>query len=451
MSDEFASLGIQIPEIWLPRKEVDLSKWAVVACDQYTAEPEYWQKAADLVGDSPSSLNLIFPEVYLGKGNEEERIRSIHKKMREYLDSGVLVSQGPGFIFLDRSTAHIRSRKGLMVAIDLEFYDYHKGSQTMVRATEGTVLDRLPPRVKIRSGAPLELPHILVLIDDPERTVIEPIAEKTALLNKVYDVELMQGGGHVKGYRIFDGKIMAGIRSALKKLSEPAVFQKKYGVKDRPVLLYAVGDGNHSLATAKSIWESVRPGLKPEESAAHPARYALVELSNVHDEGITFEPIHRLVFHADYDRMVSAMDKFYKAQGSSLALENAADEKSMNRRLAELRQKDAASHHIGTVHGGSFVVMSVKDVKANLEVGTLQAFLDPFILENPSAEIDYIHGAEVVTRLGSKPGNIGFYLPPMDKGDLFKTVILDGVLPRKTFSMGEAEDKRFYMECRKIM
>lgn len=457
MNEEFASFGIQVPEIWLPQKGVDMTKWSVVACDQFTAQPEYWQKAAELVGDAPSTLNLIFPEVYLGKGDEEERIASIRSKMNEYLESGVLSSQGPCFIYLDRSTRHIKSRKGLMLALDLECYDYNKGSQTMIRATEGTVVERLPPRVKIRSGAALESPHILVLIDDPERTVIEPIAEKTAQLTKVYDVELMQGGGHVKGYKIVDRKIMDQILNALRRLADPQTFQRKYGIGDKALLLFAVGDGNHSLATAKSIWENVKKSLGPEEFETHPARFALVELSNVHDEGITFEPIHRLVFHADYDRMVQAMDRFYSAQGSEVYFEPAADEAAMNRRLAELRQAApcccccGVSHHIGVVHGGKFAVMSVSGVKANLEVGTLQAFLDSFLKDNAGVEIDYIHGADVVSNLGNKSGNIGFYLPPMDKGDLFKTVIVDGVLPRKTFSMGEADDKRFYMECRKIM
>jgi len=451
MAENLAALGLKLPEIWLPNKDVDLSKWSVVACDQYTAQPEYWHKAAELVGECPSTLQLIFPEVYLGKGNETERIQGIQSKMQEYLDTAVLVSQGQCLIYLDRSTAHIASRKGLMVALDLECYDYNKGSQTLVRATEGTVIDRLPPRVKIRSGAPLELPHILVLIDDPDCMVIEPVADKKARLTKVYDVELMQGGGHVEGYKVDDEDILEGIAKGLLKLADKTSFEEKYGVKGQSVLLYAVGDGNHSLATAKSIWESVKPGLSPEEFNTHPARYALVELSNVHDAGITFEPIHRLLFHAEFDKMKREMQDYFQAQGSSLSLIEVSDEKTMNQRLAELRQKKKADHHIGIIQGGKFFIMTVSAVKANLEVGTLQAFLDPFIKKHAGIEIDYIHGADVLTRLGSKSGNIGFYLPPMDKGDLFKTVIVDGVLPRKTFSMGEAEDKRFYMECRKIL
>jgi hypothetical protein len=451
MSRDFASLGIEVPEIWLPKQGVDLSKWAVVACDQYTAQPEYWQKAAELAGDDPSTLNLIFPEVYLGKGNEQARITGIHQKMKAYLESGVLESAGHCFIYLDRSTRHIKSRKGLIVALDLEKYDYNKGSQTLIRATEGTVLDRIPPRVKIRSGAPLELPHILVLIDDPDCRVIEPLARQVDRFECIYDVELMQGGGHVKGYKISDPAVLDGIAAGLEKLADPGTFNQKYGLKDQAVLLYAMGDGNHSLATAKAIWESVKTELTPDEFKSHPARFALVELSNVHDDGITFEPIHRIVFHADYDRMVAEMQTYYSAQGSSLSIENVADEETMHARLAALREGVRQDHFIGVAHGGKFMIMAVKNLKSNLEVGTLQAFLDVFVRANPGAEVDYIHGADVVTDLGSKPGNIGFYLPPMDKGDLFKTVILDGVLPRKTFSMGEAEDKRFYMECRKIM
>jgi hypothetical protein len=302
-----------VPFILFPKKGTDLSKWAVVACDQYSSEPEYWQEVERIVGESASTLHLILPEVYLGGDEEDAKIDSINETMKKYVKEGILVQQKPGFIFVDRSLSGAESRKGLIVTLDLEKYDYNKGSQTLIRATEGTDVNRLPPRVKIRKNASLELPHIMVLIDDPQKTVIEPIANNLDRLEPLYDCQLMMGGGHLRGYKVEEKELIDSVVNALAKLSEPEAFMAKYGVgQDKGVLLFAVGDGNHSLASAKAHWENVKKTLPEEAQAGHPARYALVEIVNVHDDGLKFEPIHRVVFNVELEAFVEKMTDFYK-------------------------------------------------------------------------------------------------------------------------------------------
>jgi hypothetical protein len=437
----YEDIGIQIPQIYLPRPEIDLTKWAVIACDQFTSQPEYWQKVAEIVGDAPSTLNLILPEVYLEQPGEAERIASIQATMRKYLDDGTLEPR-EGLIYVERIVDG-KTRRGLMLCLDLEHYDYTKGSTSLIRATEGTIIERLPPRMKIRTGASLELPHILVLIDDPKRTVIEPIAESKARLQKLYDFELMLGSGHLTGYAVgeeFEHQVVA----ALRQLADPKAFAAKYGLSDdKPVLLFAMGDGNHSLATAKAVWER----MKPEVGLNHPARYALVEIENVHDEGLTFQPIHRVLF--GLKKNIYATLQQYFGQNFNLTPLNSAEE------MIERVDRARGPHHtIGVVSDGGWVhygIIEIANPTSNLPVGTLQTFLDVFLKEGGADRIDYVHGEDVVLKLGAKAGNVGFYVPGMDKSDLFKTVILDGVLPRKTFSMGEAHEKRFYMEARKIV
>ncbi len=335
-----------------------------------------------------------------------------------------------------------KKRKGIVLALDLDRYDFNKGSTSLIRATEGTIIERLPPRMKIRQGAALELPHILVLIDDPERTVIEPLQQAQNDSNKLYDFDLMLGSGHLSGYAISEEQ-QKHIVEGLRKLAQPEVFAKKYGVKENtPVLLFAMGDGNHSLATAKAIWEKMKPQVGPN----HPARYALVEIENVHDEGLEFEPIHRVLFGVKKD-LLGSLRKFF---GNNFSLRPVASAEEMTR---QVDQAHGPSQAIGFISGDGqahFQVIEIARPSSNLPVGTLQAFLDPFIKEGGAEKIDYVHGREVVCQLGAQAGNAGFYVPGMDKSDLFKTVILDGALPRKTFSMGEAKEKRFYMEARKI-
>lgn len=479
MDDRFEKLGVKIPEILLPAEGTNLSKWAVIACDQYTSQPDYWENVRREVGSEPSTLNLIFPEIYLKDDDRDSRIENINKTMRQYLEDGVLEPQKPGFILVDRNTPCAPSRKGLIVAVDLECYDYTAGSRTLIRATEGTVLDRIPPRVRIREHADIELPHIMVLVDDPGKTLIERLYERKDRYRKLYDFELMLGGGHIKAWKIDDDESMSIVAGALEKLADSEVFRHKYGLngaEKNDVLLFAAGDGNHSLATAKAHWENVKAGLvSARDSAAipeHPARYALVELVNVHDDGLAFEPIHRVLFGVNRDRILEQLKSACKCP-SKVEFKLFSSHEEMQAELAALNTAGAKTegnatafmtvkpHVIPFILEGDYGLLIAHDPSSGLEVGTLQAILDE-LLRNAAneeysgkdsgvgLEIDYIHGEQIVTELGSKAGCMGFYLPVMSKHDLFRTVILDGVLPRKTFSMGEAEEKRYYLECRRI-
>jgi hypothetical protein len=434
----YKDIGIQIPRIYLPRKGINLTKWAVVACDQFTSEPEYWQKVETLVGDEPSTVNLILPEVYLEKPGEEARIKFIQDKMRYYLQNNYLEPR-EGLIYVERRVDG-KTRCGLMLCLDLERYDFTNGSTSLIRATEGTIIERLPPRMKIRKDAALELPHILVLVDDPEQTVIEPVTKARGGLEKIYDFDLMLGSGHLTGYAV-SPLLEEEIVASLRRLANPEVFAAKYGLsQNQPVLLFAMGDGNHSLATAKAVWER----MKPDVGLDHPARYALIELENVHEEGLEFEPIHRVLFGLKKNVIVSLKAYF----GADFSYTPVTGTGEMVKAVDEAKDPLQA---IGLVGGGQeFGVLGIAHPSSNLPVGTLQAFLDPFIKEGGADKIDYVHGEEIVCKLGTQPGNVGFYVSGMHKSDLFKTVILDGALPRKTFSLGEAREKRFYMEARKI-
>ncbi len=433
-------IGVLVPQVFLPRAGTDLQKWAVIACDQFTSEPEYWREVESFVGDAPSTLQLTFPEVYLEATGKQERINRIQSAMRRYLDEKLLEPQD-GIVYVERRVDG-KVRKGLLLGLDLERYDYNKGSASLIRATEGTIVERLPPRMQIREGAALELPHILVLIDDPGGTVIEAVGRQRSGLRKLYDFDLMRDSGHLTGY-LLDEKRERSVESALRGLAEPGAFRAKYGIgAERPVLLFAMGDGNHSLATAKAVWEKI----KPQVGMDHPARHALVEIENVHDEGLHFAPIHRVLFGLKRDLLGELRANF----AARLSYTEVPTAQEMTRRIDTARGEP---HAIGLVLGGKdprFGLIEVSRPASNLPVGTLQAFLDPFLKEGGAEKIDYVHGEEVVVRLGSQPGNAAFYLPPMEKSSLFKTVILDGVLPRKTFSMGEAREKRFYLEARRI-
>jgi hypothetical protein len=431
-------IGIQIPQVYLPKKGTDLTKWAVIACDQFTSQPEYWNEVEKIVGDAPSTLNLTFPEVFLEKPGGEERIQNIQATMRKYMEEGILQLHD-GFVYVERTVGG-KTRKGIVLCLDLEAYDYTKGSSSLIRATEGTIVDRLPPRMKIREGALLELPHILVLIDDPNCTVIEPLRDAKSKLEKLYNFDLMLESGHLAGYAIseaFENKVV----DALRGLASPETFAAKYGIgKEQPVLLFAMGDGNHSLATAKAIWEKI----KPQVGMDHPARYALVEIENVHDEGLEFEPIHRVLFGLKKD-LFAELEKTF---GANLTYKPVASAEEM---VKVVDSAQGEKQVIGLVGGGKgFGVIKIANPSSNLPVGTIQSFLDAFLKDGGAEKIDYVHGEDVTVKLGSQPNNAGFYLPGMSKSDLFKTVILDGALPRKTFSMGEAHEKRFYMEARKI-
>lgn len=433
-----SSIGIQIPRFFLPRKGIDLTKWAVIACDQFTSQPEYWQKVENIVGDAPSTLNLIFPEVYLHESSADERIRCINLAMQEYLSDQIL-SPFEGMVYVER-TVNGKTRKGLVLCLDLEQYSFDRGAKSLIRATEGTIVERLPPRIRIRENAPIEVPHILVLIDDEQLSVIEPLANQKSCLKKLYDFDLMLDSGHLQGYLVDDDDLLDKVVEGFHHLADVDLFTRKYGVStDEPVLLFAMGDGNHSLATAKAIWEET----KNQVGMDHPARYALVEIENVHDSGLHFAPIHRVLFDLKVD-ILDALNKYF---GEKIAYIQLSDAEEM---FESVENGSSGTHRIGLISAKGFGVIDITEPSFNLPVGTLQAFLDQFMKEGGADRIDYVHGEEIVVTLGTQSGNIGFYVPGMDKSDLFKTVILDGVLPRKTFSMGEAHEKRFYMECRAI-
>ncbi|HEX5698399.1 MAG TPA: DUF1015 domain-containing protein [Rhodoferax sp.] len=434
----YADIGIQSPLVYLPTPGVDLQKWAVIACDQFTAEPHYWREVQQTVGDAPSTLNLMFPEVYLDQPGAPERIAAIGRTMNDYLQASVVVPHD-GMVYVERSAAG-KTRHGVVMCLDLECYDYQAGSASLIRATEGTIVDRLPPRIKIRECAALELPHILVLIDDPEHTVIAPLTAAKADLKPLYDFELMQGGGHLAGFAI-TGEAEQRMVQALRALAKPDHFAARYGVgPERPVLLFAMGDGNHSLATAKAIWEKNKPLLGPD----HPSRFALVEVENVHDQALAFEAIHRLLFGLKKNLLLELKQAFdanfnYTPMASAEAMRERVD------------SAGGTPHTIGWIGGGqTFGVLEIDRPGFNLPVGTLQDFLDKFLQDGGADALDYVHGADVLERLALQTGNAGFYLAGMHKSELFKTVILEGALPRKTFSLGQAREKRYYMEARKI-
>ena len=411
----------------------------MVACDQFTSQPEYWQQVAEWVDGAPSTYHLILPEAMLGTSEEKSRLTSIQTAMRSYLDQGLLLPY-EGLMLVERSVAG-RTRHGMMLALDLEQYDYAKGSQTPIRATEGTILDRLPPRIKIRQGAPLEVPHILVLIDDPTCSVIEPLVNRKAGFERIYDTDLMLGSGHLTGYFVDDLTLEYQTMHAIEKLAAPQVFQSKYGVDpEKKPLLFAMGDGNHSFATAKAIWEQIKTAVVN----SHPARYALVEIENVHDAGLDFEPIHRVVFGVK-EELPLAMARHWSHGSQYIPCPD------LHAMVRDVDRQMSTGQSFGVISAAGCGVVSIVHPSSNLPVGTLQTFLDEWGKSGGYEKIDYVHGLEVVSSLGGQPGNLGFYLPAMPKSDLFKTVILDGALPRKTFSMGQAIEKRFYMECRVIL
>lgn len=417
MSTAFKPADILLPE------DTDMNKWAVIACDQYTSEPEYWEKLNNYVNGEKSTLNLILPEVYLENPDVSDRIENIHRTMNDYLESSTFKEYKNSMIYLERVQSNGILRCGVIGMIDLEEYDFSKGSTSQVRATEATVIERIPPRIKVREGAPLELPHIMILIDDENKSAIEPVSGKKADMEQLYDFDLNCNGGHVSGWLMNDSMI-ADFQSALDKLGDSETFRAKYGCDD--VLLYAMGDGNHSLATAKTYYENLKKANPDKDFSNHPARYALVEIVNLHSPALDFEAIHRIVSDTDTEKLIAAMTE-------TLGL---SDEKSEQSFI----YVTGNTEHTAYIHNKT----------SNLTVGSLQNFLDAYLKEN-GGKIDYIHGTDTLKKLvADTEGSVGFILPDMDKSDLFPTVIKDGALPRKTFSMGHAEDKRFYIECRRI-
>lgn len=409
-------------DILIPKNE-NMEKWCVVACDQYTSEPSYWSEVESIVADNPSTLRLTLPEIYLEDDDVSERIKKINETMSNYLDKGIFKTLENSMIYVERTTLDGRVRKGIIGKIDLEDYDYNKGSETMVRATEKTVIERIPPRMKVRENALIELPHIMLLIDDEKKDIIDNLDKVVTKDEMVYDVDLMQKGGHITGYKLKDENVN-DILSKLDALADKNVFEDKYGVSDKGVLLFAVGDGNHSLATAKATYNKLKES-NASLDVLNKARYALVEVVNLHSDALEFEPIHRVLFDIDTDDFMRELNKYYDIN------------------------KTKMGQKIHIITKGIDEDFYIDNPKSNLAVGSIQLFIDEY-LENHKGRVDYIHGDDVTRSLGKKENNIGILLPKMEKNDLFKTVILDGALPRKTFSMGHSYDKRYYLEARKI-
>ena len=405
--DAFAALGVSIPNILLPAPGVDLSKFAVVACDQHVSDPAYVEAC---VGDAPSALRLMLPEAYLEKPDRAARVEAINAAMKSYLEKGLLREVGEGFIYLHR-TISTGVRHGLMMALDLEQYDYTPGAKSLIRATEQTIPERLPPRVEIRKGAVLELPHIMVLVDDPENLLLGTLEQALPQLTQCYDFDLMQQSGHLTGWLVQQEELLARLADILGTLC-----RKGDG------LLFAMGDGNHSLATAKSCYEELKKNNPGVDLSNHPARYALVELENIHDPAQVFEPIHRVIFKTEPKKLLKALED---ACGGTEGF--------------------PVKWYIGEESG----TIVLDKNKGELAVGILQHFLDEYLKSNPG-EIDYIHDDDALISFAKQENAIGFLLPAMEKSQLFRGVIADGVLPRKTFSMGHSREKRYYLEGRKI-
>jgi len=437
--------GISVPEILLP-KNIDVSTWSVIACDQYTQDHDYWKKAEETAANKASTLNLILPEVYLNAPDKSERIKKIQQTMKEYLADGVFAPERKCMVYLERKTAFGRMRKGLVLQIDLESYEWKPFSKANIRATEATIVDRIPPRKEIRKGAAIELPHIMLLVNDKENLLIGSAAELSKGKVPLYQGKLMCNGGEISGWAIETDEEINKITSAIEKIAE------KNKNPDGSTFLFAVGDGNHSLATAKAVWEDhkaelLKAGAGEEELKNSPVRYALVEIVNIYDSGLTFEPIHRVIFNADTEKLVNYLCE--KLEGSV-------------KEVANQEQLEKEVHNSWANFGFDYVDEAGKTRYLLLQTGIkelavarLQPLIDDFLKENKgpdgkASEIDYIHGSQEVLSLGSRKGATGILLPPIAKDSFFETINGRGPLPRKSFSMGEADEKRFYLECRKL-
>ncbi len=390
----------------------DMSKWSVVACDQYTSEPKYWEDVENFVGTSPSAYNLILPEMYLQCGDVGERIEKINSQMNRYLSDGVFASEGRCYIYVERTLRCGKVRKGVVGCVDLECYDYMPGSKSAVRPTEKTVVERIPPRLRVRENAPVELPHIMLLADDPNKILIEPLGEEKSKFEKLYDFDLMMSSGHITGYKL-DDETASAFENKLLSMGNDG---------SKSALVFAVGDGNHSLATAKACYRNLKDKIG-DAALESPARYALAELVNLHDDSLEFEAIHRVVFGVDRDKFTDGL-------------------------LNICTPVDSAERDFTLVTEEGDKPLKFNNPDSSLAVGCIQNYIDTYLAEN-GGSVDYIHGEDVARELAGE-GNVAIVLDAMKKSDLFKTVTEDGVLPRKTFSMGEACDKRFYVEARKI-
>ena len=428
-------LGLRIPEILLP-KNIDLSTWSVIACDQYTQDKDYWKNVEEKAGNKPSTLNLILPEVYLGSPDKADRIKKIRQSMKEYLDTGVFADAKKCFIYLERKTAFGRTRKGLVAQIDLETYEWKPFSKANIRATEATIVERIPPRMEIRKGAPLELPHIMLLVNDKDDLLVGA-NKPTDGRAPIYDGDLMANGGHITGWALESKVDIEGVEKALNLIAE------KNASPDDSTFLFAVGDGNHSLATAKAVWDEYKKE-HPEDKDS-PVRYALIEIVNIYDTGLTFEPIHRVIFNIDNEALIKKLAE--KLNANIKALDDA------DKVIKAVKDSWANFGFFYLDSEGKQKNVLLETKIKELAVARLQPEIDAFLKElqdQSKAEIDYIHGTDEVLKLGSKENSLGILLPPIAKDSFFETINGRGPLPRKSFSMGEADEKRFYLECRRL-
>ena len=399
---------IKAPHILLPKKSVDWSKYAVIACDQYTSNLEYWDSLKFEIGDKISTFNMIYPEAYLETTNNDEYIKDINQNISRYLSNNDLEDIGECFILVERVTSYGIRRLGLVLSIDLEDYDYSKGTKALIRASEATIVERIPPRLRIRKDAEIELPHILVLFDDPQKEIVERLYSQRDKLEKVYDFELNKDGGHIRGFKVNNTD------EVIKQFND--LF-----LKNNNGLLFIVGDGNHSLATAKAHWDIVKKDLTPEQRENHPARFALVEANNLYDDGIIFEPIHRVLFNVEQEF-----------------------EKELRSRV----NGDFVSFTYSKEEGKKELHLPSNAPMAYLQV---QTFLDEYIKSHPETKIDFIHDEDELIAVADKnEKSIAIAMPALTKADLFYYLATGKVLPRKSFSMGHANEKRYYLEAKKI-
>lgn len=405
-------MTVKIPKILLPSKDIDPTKWAVIACDQFTSQPDYWERLDDLVGDAKSTLKLIYPEAYLERDDKEARTQAINDTMQEYLAQGVF-SEVEDFVLVDRQIADGRHRIGLMISVDLDDYEYTPFNTALIKATEKTVVERLPARIAVRKGASIELPHIMLLMDD-DKDILGQLYANRDSMDKLYDFTLNMGGGRLVGYRVKDSE---KVRSRLEELASGEVSKSKYGVEQS--IMFVVGDGNHSLATAKECWENIKKTLTPEQTLTHPARYALCELVNLHDSSLEFSPIHRVMFNVGEEFISYLQDRLV---GDDTTIANYKDKQYL-------------------LHINSSPSDAIADI---------QQAIDDYLATHSKAYVDYVHGEEYTLDVARSNDAVAIFMPTISKQSLFGYVARRGVLPRKSFSMGHAEDKRYYMEAKLI-
>lgn len=416
MSKLFGPGDILVP------KNADMELWSVIACDQFTSQPEYWDSVDARVGDVPSTLRMIFPEAYLGRRDEDRETAGINQAMERYLEDGIFTALKDSFVYVEREMTVGGLRRGLVGLVDLECYDYAQNSASPIRCTEGTIESRLPPRVKVRMGAALELPHVVVFADDPDRTLFKGLED----CEKIYDFQLMDGGGRIVGRRV-TGEAARNVEKALDALREPEYLERRYGLEGRPPAVFAMGDGNHSLATAKLCWEKIKPELSTRERESHPARYSLVELVSIHDDTVAFEPIHRVVFETDAGDFFREAEEFFASAGG----------------------EGDNSHAFTLLKGGESRCLSISGCTEGEAIALAQGFCNDYVNQH-GGHIDYIHDDASAVSLSQGEGRWGMLFPPIGKDRLFTSIIKSGAFPAKSFSIGPARDKRYYLECRKI-